>query len=56
MNEMETDVAGLIVNWALFRFKGIEDLSHEDMVDAYWKEYFCGCTMSTPETGLEIIQ
>jgi hypothetical protein len=54
MTDMEQDYAGQIVDWMMFRFKGIEDISHEDMVNNFWNEYFQSCTMGTPETGLEM--
>jgi len=38
MTEMEMDIAGEIMAWAFDRYKGIEDLSHETMVNTYWEE------------------
>lgn len=54
MTEMEQDYAGQIIDWVMLRFKGIEDISHEDMVINFWNKYFQSCTMCTPETGLEM--
>lgn len=52
MTEMEQDYAGQIVNYAL-TCNAVFD-SHETMVKCFWDEYFQSCTMSTPETGLEM--
>ena len=55
MTEMEFDFMGRIGAWAMSRFKGIEDITHEQMVNMFWnEEYFNKCCMSTPETGLEM--
>lgn len=55
MTEMEFDFMGKIGAWAMSRFKGIEDITHEQMVNMFWnEEYFNKCSMSTPETGLEM--
>ena len=52
MTEMEQDYAGQIVDYA---FSKIQHFStNEDMVNSFWNEYFQSCTMSTPETGLEM--
>lgn len=48
------DFAGNIMLWAMDNYKGIEDITHEQMVNSYWNEYFQSCTMHTPETGLEM--
>lgn len=36
MNDMEMDYAGQIVEWAMTRYKGIEDVTHEQMVNEFW--------------------
>ena len=55
MTEMEMNIAGDIMFWSFSRFKGIENVSYEEMVNTFWKEeYFDTCAMNTPETGLEM--
>jgi len=36
MTDMEMDYAGQIVEWAMTRYKGIEDVTHEQMVNEFW--------------------
>lgn len=36
MTDMETDYAGQIVDWAMSQYKGIEDVTHEQMVNEFW--------------------
>lgn len=55
MCDMEMDIAGDIMAWAFNRYKGIEDLTNEQLVNDYWNEYFRSCTMSDGYTGMEII-
>lgn len=52
MTEMEMDYAGQIVDYSLSKVRHF--VNHEDMVNSFWNEYFQSCTMSTPETGLEM--
>lgn len=55
MTEMEMQVAGEIMAWAMTRFKGIEDITHKQMVNMFWnEEYFATCEMRNTETGLEM--
>jgi hypothetical protein len=54
MTKMEQHYVGEIVAYAMDNFKGIEDLSHEEMVNSFWNEYFESCEMCDPETGLEM--
>ena len=55
MTEMEQDYAGQFVEWSMSRFKGIEDITHEQMINMFWnEEYFDKCEMRYPETGLEM--
>ena len=52
MTEMEQDYAGQIMDYAFSKIQSF--LNNEDMVNSFWNEYFQTCTMSTPETGLEM--
>lgn len=37
-SDMETHFIGEIVSWAMSKFKSDEDITHEQMIKAYWKE------------------
>jgi hypothetical protein len=53
MTEMEMDYAGKIIEFALYKYKGIEDITHEQLVNDYWQQYFNSCTMNDKSTGME---
>jgi len=53
MTEMEMDYAGEVMEFAFTKYKGIEDITHEQLVNEYWQQYFNSCTMNDKSTGLE---
>lgn len=61
MTDMERDIAGRIMAWAMFNDKiplANDDgsfITTEQLTQWYWNEYFQSCEMAKPETGFEVI-
>jgi hypothetical protein len=55
MTDMERDYAGRIIDWAFRNFKGIEDVSHEEMVKQYWEAQGYETDISSTIGAMDII-
>ena len=52
MTDMERDYDNQIFYYAVAKNQYFP--TYEEKVNSFWNEYFQTCTMSTPETGLEM--